>query len=642
MRFMCAIGAAALLCSGLPARSVEAGELRLAPDAGLTELIGHADIYVDASGERSIRDVADGEAAAEFRPAPNGVPNLGRTDAVVWMRTRLLTPSAQSDALYVLVEWPRLEDVQVYWRNTDGFAVRSSGWRVPFTERDVAAPLHAFRVPVAADGSRDVWIRVQSRSELIFPASVAWPRAFESVMLGMGTFTGVVYGIIGALTALNFLVFLRLRRRYQLYFVLTVVFFATAWLLSSGYYGALGELARNPLPLPDLATSASVFFRIGFTRAFLGVPSLSPRYDRVLAALQWIVLPLVTLLSTLYAVFLDGAPSLPGFDTIILGLCFGAGVLAIRARVPLAGPFTAASGLLLLGWLSASFIFRGLDLPPILSGLAILLGTVAELMVISWVLVQDLLRESRQRDEALRRMQTERLTALHGLVAGVVHELNSPVGSLRSVNDTLGRAADKLMRSAPDERSRGAERLAASLPSLAEASRVATDRIQTLVSSLRSFARLDEAQEKVANLAEGLDASMVLLEPRLKNVEITKEYDGVPLVRCRPVEINQVFMSLLENALKAMPDGGTLILRLRDDGDAVRVEIEDTGIGIPPSMLHRIFEPQLVTKGDRVRLSLGLSTSRQIIADHRGTLELESELDVGTRAIIRLPRDERV
>lgn len=616
-----------------------AGELVLPPDAGVTELAPYAEVYADATGGLSIGDVADGPVAAEFQPLVGLVPNYGRTEAVVWMRGRLVTPDAPADALYVVVEWPRLEDVRVYWRTRAGFEVRRSGWRVPFSERDVSAPLHAFRVPVSADASTEVWIRVQSRSELIFPASVAWPRAFDSVMLGMGTFTGVVYGIIGALTVLNFLVFLRLRRRYQLYFVLMVVCFATAWLLSSGYYGALGALARNPLPLPALLTSASVFFRVGFTRQFLRVESLSPRYDRILSVLQWAVIPTLTVIGTVYALVLDGSPALPGFDTVIFGLCFGAGVLAIRGKVPLAGPFTAATGLLLLGWLSATFIFRGLDLPPILSGLSILLGTIAELMVISWVLVQDLLRESQQRDETLRRMQSERLSALHGLVAGVVHELNSPVGSLRSANDTLGRAAEKLRASPPSERAAQAQRLAESLPSLAQTSRAATDRIQALVSSLRRFARLDEAREKVANLAEGLDASVVLLEPRLQNIEVVRDFGDVPLIRCRPVEINQVFMSVLDNAVKAMPSGGTLTLRLRTEDDSVRVEIEDTGVGIPSSRLHRIFEPQLVARGDRIRLGLGLSTSGQIIADHHGRLEIQSELGAGTRVVITLPRD---
>lgn len=622
-----------------PGATARAGELVLPPDASIVELTPHAEVFVDPTAALTIGEVADGPHAEAFEPLIERAPNFGRSRAVVWLRTRLVTPDAPSDFAYVLVEWPRLEDVRVYWRDDGDFRVRESGWRVPFSERDVDAPLHVFRVPVSDRSSTELWIRVQSRSELIFPASVAWPRAFSLVMLSMGLFTGTVYGVIGALTLLNFFVFLRLRRPYQLYFVLSVMCFAWAWLLSSGYYGALGALARNPLPLPAILTALAMFFRVAFTRSFLRVDTLSPRYDRVLSVLQWVAIPAITLISTFYALFMDGAPALPGLDTIILGLCVGAGVLATRQGVPLAGAFTAAMSLLLVGWLSATFIFRGLALPPAFSGLAILLGTISELMVISWVLVQDLLRESKQRDETLRRMQSERLSALHGLVAGVVHELNSPVGSLRSASDTLGRAADRVRQAPPSERADIAGRLAESLPSLAQTSLSATERIQALVSSLRRFARLDESREKIANLAEGLDASIVLLEPRLQNIEVVKEYEEVPLVRCRPVEINQVFMSVLDNAVKAMPKGGRLTVRLMNDDGAVRVEIEDTGVGIEPARLSRIFEPQLIARGERVRLGLGLSTSGQIISDHQGRLEIRSEPDVGTCVIVTLPRD---
>jgi len=106
-----------------------------------------------------------------------------------------------------------------------------------------------------------------------------------------------------------------------------------------------------------------------------------------------------------------------------------------------------------------------------------------------------------------------------------------------------------------------------------------------------------------------------------------------------------VFMSVLDNAVKAMPRGGMLTLRLRHEVDGirntdhVRVEIEDTGVGIPADRLHRIFEPQLVARGDRVRLGLGLSTSGQIVAEHHGRLEIQSEVGRGTRVVITLPRD---
>jgi signal transduction histidine kinase len=615
------------------------GTVLLGPSEEMRSIASDAQLLIDRTASLDIGDVADGDAAGRFASAGGVRPNLGRTTAVAWMRVRLATPAAPANVVYLTVGWPRLEDVRVYWRDGEGFQVRRSGWRVPFSERDVANPVHVFRVPVSARAPTEIWVRVESRSELIFPVSVSWPRGFASLALGMGLFAGIVYGVIGALTVLNFLVFLRLRRPYQLYFVLAVGLFTFAWFLSSGYYGLFPRLARSPLPLAALVTALSLFFRVAFTRQFLRTISLAPRFDRGLAGLQWVLIPTLVVGSTLWALLWDNAPSLPGLDTVVFGLCFAAGVIAIRAQVPLAGPFTAATGFLLLGWLSASFIFRGVDLPVGLSGLSLLIGTVFELMVISWVLVQDLLRESRQRDETLRRIQGERLSALHGLVSGVVHELNTPLGSLRSSTDTLARAAERIRHADGPDRDALTRRLAETLPSLAQTSQSATQRISALASSLRRFARLDESSEKVVNIAEGLDASVVLLEPRLQRIEVVKSYDDVPPIRCRPVEMNQVFMSVLDNAVKAMPDGGRLDLRVRGTPTGVAVEIEDSGVGIPPDRLHRIFEPQLTARGDRVRLGLGLSTSGQIVADHNGDLEIHSEPGEGTRVVITLPRE---
>ena len=260
---------------------------------------------------------------------------------------------------------------------------------------------------------------------------------------------------------------------------------------------------------------------------------------------------------------------------------------------------------------------------------------------------------ARELEEVNRQMQqaqahllrSEKMASLGQLVAGIAHEINTPVGSINSNNDILIRSVSKMreffncaqcpveVRENPD-----VVKLMRVLEEINQNNRIACDRIISIVSSLRNFARLDEAERKRVNIHEGLNGSLVLVHHQLKNrIEIVKDYGTLPEIECFPNQLNQVFMNLLVNAAQAIPGRGTISIKTLHLGDEVQVKISDTGVGIPRENMRKIFDPGFTTKGVGVGTGLGLSICYKIIQDHRGRIAVESEVGRGTTFTITLP-----
>lgn len=253
---------------------------------------------------------------------------------------------------------------------------------------------------------------------------------------------------------------------------------------------------------------------------------------------------------------------------------------------------------------------------------------------------------SRQAKEAQAHLlRSEKMASLGQLVADIAHEINTPVGSINSNNDTLIRSVGKMReffdcQQCPPEVRENPDvlKLMRVLEEINQNNRIACDRIINIIRSLRNFARVDETERKRANIHEGLDSSLVLVHHQLKNrIAVVKDYGTLPEIECFPNQLNQVFMNLLVNAAQAMPGRGTLTIKTVQLGGQVQVKISDTGVGIPRENMRKIFEPGFTTKGVGVGTGLGLSICHKIIQDHRGKIAVESEVGRGTTFTITLP-----
>lgn len=235
-----------------------------------------------------------------------------------------------------------------------------------------------------------------------------------------------------------------------------------------------------------------------------------------------------------------------------------------------------------------------------------------------------------------------KLATLGMLVAGVAHEINTPLGAINSNHDVLQRALNKLQDILADEVVEPHElvevrRIVKAVDGILRVNNIAVERLTTIVRSLRNFGRLDRARIDWADMHEGIDSTLAILAHETRHVTIECDYGEIPLVRCHPDQLNQVWMNLVMNAVQAIPEAGSLTIRTLHRGDDVHIIFTDTGCGIAPDHLERIFEPGFTTKSGRVGMGLGLLISRQVIDHHHGSISVDSQVGAGTTFTVVLP-----
>ena len=277
-------------------------------------------------------------------------------------------------------------------------------------------------------------------------------------------------------------------------------------------------------------------------------------------------------------------------------------------------------------------------------------------------------------------VQTEKMSSLGQLVAGVAHEINNPVGFIHgNLNHVKAYVHDlfellELYHACypdADPRIKAAEAkvdlafLQEDLPKILNSMEGGTDRIQGIIKSLRLFSRLDEAVVKAVDLHEGIDSTLVILGNLLRAngayaaVEVVKNYGELPLVECYAGQLNQVFMNILGNAIDALepqrlafndraeaPDGAdppriTITTGTRPTGE-VEIQIADNGPGVPPALQSRLFDPFFTTKAVGKGTGMGLSISYQVVTEkHQGSLSFTSQQtgpQRGTTFVIVIPQ----
>ncbi len=266
-------------------------------------------------------------------------------------------------------------------------------------------------------------------------------------------------------------------------------------------------------------------------------------------------------------------------------------------------------------------------------------------------------------------IQSEKMSSLGQLVAGVAHEINNPVnfiyGNLtpakQYIEDFVGLLQlyqQHYPKPAPEIEKRAIEIdvdfLIKDLSKLLASMQVGAERIIEIVLSLRNFSRLDEAEMKTVNIHEGIDSTLMILDNRLKStserpaIQISKKYSDLPLVQCYAGQLNQVFMNILANAIDALEEAFmnnqnlknlhiSIATELRDD-QQVMIRISDNGLGIPEKLHKLLFDPFFTTKPVGKGTGLGLSISYKIITEkHKGKLHCISASGKGTEFVITIP-----
>ncbi len=262
-------------------------------------------------------------------------------------------------------------------------------------------------------------------------------------------------------------------------------------------------------------------------------------------------------------------------------------------------------------------------------------------------------------------IQSEKMSSLGQLVAGIAHEINNPVNFIHgNVTHTHNYTKDLLdlitlyQDAYPNPVSTIAQHiedidldfLQDDLPKTLSSMKMGTERIREIVKSLRNFSRLDETGAKAVDIHEGIDSTLLILQNRLgkegsqKTIVVEKNYGELPLIECFAGKLNQVFMNVISNAMDALEEdrteqsGQITITTKRMDDRQISIVIHDNGPGIPAAIQSKIFDPFFTTKPVGKGTGMGMSISYQIITEtHGGTLTLKSTPNCGTTFTITIP-----
>jgi PAS domain S-box-containing protein len=269
-------------------------------------------------------------------------------------------------------------------------------------------------------------------------------------------------------------------------------------------------------------------------------------------------------------------------------------------------------------------------------------------------------------------VQSEKMSSLGQMVAGIAHEINNPVSFIygnvihirqyaKDLLDLLALYQIEYPQASSDIQAKienmDFDFLRQDLPKLLNSMQVGTDRIRDIVRSLRIFSRLDEADCKVVDIHEGIDSTLMILQNRLRpapdrpSIEIVKVYGQLPLIQCYAGQLNQVFMNILTNAIDALEEAGELVkpqtpnpkamtIRIQTEqvGDRIKIRIYNTGSSIPEAIQQRLFDAFFTTKPIGQGTGLGLSISYQIVTEkHKGRLKCQSSPEFGTEFTIEIP-----
>jgi two-component system NtrC family sensor kinase len=271
------------------------------------------------------------------------------------------------------------------------------------------------------------------------------------------------------------------------------------------------------------------------------------------------------------------------------------------------------------------------------------------------------------KESELMLIQTEKMSSLGQMVAGIAHEINTPLAyvksSLASVNDRLPQIENivvecqKLLEmleggDVPDDtlssqfarvatltRQFRAEAEGSDLGQLTKDGLHGIDEISEIILNLKNFSRLDRSKLQRFNLNEGIESTLVIARNMVKHKTLHRQLREIPLVECSPSQINQVFLNLVTNAAQATDDNTgelTVATGIAPNGQ-VRVDISDNGHGIPESILAKIFDPFFTTKEVGQGTGLGLSIAYKIVQEHGGRIEVHSKVGKGTTFTVFLP-----
>lgn len=650
------------------------------------------------------RDPKQALQNGQFVPVTDGILNFPVSSHIKWLRFKV-DKGVASKKTILSVPYAEIDEFDLFSRTEAGLSlIAHTGRLVPSSEQFPGPRFYDFELN-GLEGT-EYLLRVGGFKPIHLPLLLNTPAdAMQATSRRYG-YMGLYAGIMLAMALYNLFVYLSIRDKSYLFYVLYIIAISTA---------QLTFLIQDPYGMwsgsPWFDARSSIFFALAaialgvlFAQRFIGTKTTTPRLHRVGHVFYLLIAFNLILYSTTDPrIGYQIAQALGGWSAIYL---FITALVAQRSGSRQASYFLIAWSAFLIG--VVVFVLKDAGVLPFndLTQYAMPIGSAIEGILLSFGLADriNVLRKEKERSQAealsmaqenerlireqnielerkvhertaalqesndtLKRtqaqlVQSEKMSSLGQLTAGIAHEINNPINFItsniaplrRNIHDVVEsisayraidpqQASDALAEQRKRDESLGLDETISELGDIIQSMDEGAKRTAEIVRGLRHFSRLDENDLKPSDINEGLRSTLAVLAPQYRDkVDLRLDLSEVPKVECFPGKINQVMMNILNNAAQATlarVDGRErrVTASTASTDDHVIIRIADTGVGMSDHVKARIFDPFFTTKPVGEGTGLGLAIVYGIINEHQGTIAVDSEPGEGTTFIITLP-----
>ncbi|GAB3424297.1 sensor histidine kinase [Niabella aquatica] len=664
--------------------------------------IGQIEYLEDKDGSLTLDNIEK----TGFKPYPGKVPNFFISHSVFWVKIKIANYTNDTSFL-INVGHPTLNNVVFYTKDSGGPDSIRISEEAPFRERLFKNQNLIFPISIKKGGLVTCYFKFNASEQILFPVDVGARQVVLDDLALKDLIFGIYVGLILFMLLYNSFLYASTKDASYFYYVAYIIFVGLSQCMLQGYtfrflwpnhpslnnYAAViipffngiaaAEFIKSFLNLRQLSRRiyiglniVEMLYLVSFILCILGfwqeaqlavqlVASLGATY--MLAALlslrkfrgaQILIIAWSLFLGSVVVFVLRNIGVLPYNNFTYYALQFGSSLEAILLSIALADKIN---------------IYRKNSLEAskenerLIKDQNIILEKqvherTLELEAVNTNLNQTL---SQLKDAQSKLVESEKMVSLGQLTAGIAHEINNPINFVTSnvkpleldISDiqSLIQKYEEIDPSKNIEEQLSAinsykkqidlEYINEEITTLLTGIRDGANRTAEIVSNLKNFARIDEANVKFANLNEGIQSTLMLVKNAFpKDFVLKKEFGSIPDVECTPGKINQVFMNIITNGLQSIaerqeanPGTGILTIRTTEENGHVKISIKDNGTGIKEGVREKIFEPFYTTKPVGQGTGLGMSIVKGIIDSHKGTIEVISNFGEGAEFVITLP-----
>ncbi len=669
--------------------------------------------FKDSTGKLTLDEVKQ----QQFQISKLKVLNLGVSDATYWIKINVYNNSPYT-VMSLEVDNPLLTHIMLYYPQGAGsYATKEISKHQPFRARGNLSTNAEFEVRQKIGDTASYYLRIISNTQLLIPIKVNSQSAVRSADTDENILNGLYFGIMLVMFFYNLFVYLSVRDKSYLYYIVYITCVTLVQLNVTGlgfkylWPNAPGFERLSVILFPSL----TAFSSIAFMKEFLQTKQFTPRANKLFwvfiiaylfTIINWLVgnkylsynlinanaLPLALFMIGLAAFIRAKYKYRPATFFLISWTIFLVSIMLFVLK---------DFGVFPYNLLTVSFIQIGSAIEVVLLSIALAdrinvlkkekeasqeetiriaqenARIISEQNVVLETKVKERTIELQSSNQELARtlqelketesqlVESEKMASLGQLTAGIAHEINNPINFVTSNVNPLKRDVELLIdivtkieevglsEKTVTEKQQEIEELKTDLDFdylkteidyLLKGIHEGASRTAEIVKGLRVFSRLDEDDLKKADINEGLNSTIVIVNHLLgSHIQVEKNYSGIPMVECYPGKLNQVFLNMMSNAIHAIhsrwgeADGGKLTISTKSDETNVYISIKDNGTGMDENTKRKLFEPFFTTKDVGEGTGLGLSIAYNTIKKHNGSVEVNSAKGEGTEFIIAIP-----